>query len=498
MAFAPRPYQLRAEQDVRNSFAAGHRAVMLTSPVASGKTVCFSRIAAGVHAKQKNVLVLAHRRELIFQISNTLRTMGVPHGTILGGQPGVPRKNVVVGAVQTVHKRLPFLKPPDLIIADEAHRCTEDSAFGQVIAHFPSARVLGVSASPRRTDMRPLGDIFDTLVHGPSVAELVALGYLPPPEVYAPVVPDMSGAHVRRGDYVTAESEDAMDKPHITGTALQHYKKLADGKRAIVFCVSIAHAQHVAADFRGAGYTAEHIDGKMNDTDRASRLRDFERGKIQALTTVDLCSEGLDIPGIEAAILLRPTMSVIVHVQQMGRAMRPAPGKARAIIIDACGNVGRHGLPDEPREWTLDGIMTPPRESVARVTTCKKCFACFAPTASGCPRCGYVPPVRGRQVEQRAGELAQVSDGSEYETPESDDALMDMTKQYHILRNIARQRGYTNPQGWAFGIVSARLADRLARAGATHEYAVDELRSRTVDRDSVMRAMSNEEPVGEL
>lgn len=492
-AFTARPYQLKIEADARDAFAAGHRAVMVTSPVASGKTVMFSRIAAGVHAKSKRVLILAHRRELIFQISNTLTAMRVPHGTLLGGQPGLPRKNVVVGAVQTVFKRLPFMQAPDLIICDEAHRCTDESSFGQVISHFAQARVLGVSASPRRTDMRPLDSIFDTLVHGPSVAELIALGYLPPPEVYAPAKPDLSQVHVRRGDFVASESESAMDKPHVTGTALQHYRKLADGKRAIIFCVSIAHAQHVAAEFAAAGYSAAHVDGRMNDGERASRLKAFESGRVPILTTVDLCNEGLDIPGIEAAILLRPTMSLIVHVQQMGRAMRPAPGKTRALIIDACGNVHRHGLPDEPREWSLDGIMQQPRESVPRVSTCPKCYACYSPGLSECPRCGYVKAAVGRKVEHRDGELERVGDGSEYETPDTGDTLKDMEKQYAILRSVGRQRGYAQPEAWAFRVVSARLADKLARQKQDSAGPLGELEMRTIRRDTVERAMSGEE-----
>lgn len=490
MTYSPRPYQLRAEQEIRAAYAAGHRAVMLTSPVASGKTVTFSRIAAGVHQKHKNVLILAHRRELIYQISDTLKMMGVPHGTILGGQPGVPRKSVVVAAVQTAFKRLRFLKTPDLIIADEAHRCTEDSAFGKIIAHFPTARVLGVSASPQRTDKRPLSTVFNTLIHGPSVAELVALGYLPPPEVYAPVRPDMSGVHVRRGDFVTSESEGVMDKPHIVGCVVEHYAKLARDKRAIVFCVSIRHAEHVATEFNAAGFKASHIDGTMTDYERAARLKRFADGAVPILTTVDLCNEGLDIPGIEAAILLRPTQSIIVFVQQMGRAMRAAPGKDRAIIIDACGNVHRWGLPDEPREWTLDGEIAVPKESVPRVITCQRCFAAFA--TPPCPRCGHVNEIQARTIKQVDGELSLVSNGAEYETPETGDALADLTKQYYILKAVGRNRGYTDASGWAWHIVCARLADNMAKKKG---YAVQfhELEQRTVGRDRVMTAMSRED-----
>lgn len=484
-----RPYQERCISDIRAAFAAGHRSVLLTSPVASGKTFMFSTIAAGVHKNGKSVLVLAHRKELIYQVSNTLKTLGVPHGTILGGQIGLPRTNVVCGSVQTVFKRLRHVREPSLIIADECHRCTEDSAFGKVITAFPRARVLGVSASPQRTDRKPLRGVFDVLINGPTVAELIAGGWLPPPEVYAPVNPDLSQVHMRRGDYVTSEIAEIMDKPKITGTALQHYRKLANGKRAIIFCTCIAHAVSVAREFEQAGYKAAHIDGKMNDFDRAKKLRDFESGRVPILTTVDLCSEGLDVPGIEVAIMLRPTESIIVHIQQMGRAMRAAPGKSRAIIIDACGNVHRHLLPDAPREWTLDGIVTPPAEKVSRVMTCRACFACYPP-ARVCPRCGAVPEVQGRKVEQVEGELGLVTSGAEYDTGvDTGDTLKDMQRQFFTLRSIARQRGYDQPDAWAFKIVSARLAAK--KSGVS----VDDLAAATIDRETVMRAMSREDPV---
>lgn len=490
MAFAPRPYQLKIEADVRTAFAAGHRSVMVTSPVASGKTVVFSRISAGVYQKRKRVLVLAHRRELIYQISDTLKTMGVPHGTILGGQPGVPRHHVIAAAVQTAYKRMRFLPQPDLIIADEAHRCVEDSAFGKIIENFPAARVLGVSASPQRTDRRPLSGIFDTLVHGPSVAELVALGYLPPPEVYAPVRPDMDAVSVRRGDFVTAQSEAQMNKPSITGCAVEHYKKLAYGKRAIVFCVSIKHAESVAHEFTAVGFRAAHIDGTMADYERQQRLHDFASGNIPILTTVDLCNEGLDVPGIEAAILLRPTMSVIVHIQQMGRAMRAAPGKDKAIIIDACGNVFRHGLPDEHREWSLAGEEREKAQAVPRVITCERCFAAYR--SPPCPRCGHVNHVKSRTIKQVDGDLAMVAGANEYDTPTTGDLLKDLEKQYAILKRVAARRGWADPSGWAFNMVSKRLADKLA-SGATAD--PDELRLRTVEKDRVMKAMQNEDAV---
>lgn len=418
----------------------------------------FSQIASGAFAKQKRVLILAHRRELIYQIGRALTAWEIPYGTLLGGNRGMPRQQIVVASVQTALKRIPKLKVPDLIIADECHRVTSKTSFGKIIKAFPSARVLGVSASPQRTDSTPMSDIFNILVHGPTVAQLVEEGWLPPPEVYAPVRPDLSAVHTRMGDYVTSELEMAMDRPVITGHAVSHYRKIANGKRAIVFCCSVVHARNISQEFNAAGYSAMHIDGDMYDALRDSILRDFEDGKIQILTTVDLANEGLDIPGIEVGILLRPTQSVVIHVQQCGRAMRAAPGKDKAIIIDAAGNCLRHGLPDEDREWSLDGSASRKKagDKPPAVRTCPTCFCAHRP-APICPRCGYAYPIQSRQVEQVDGELALITDPKRINR---DELLAEpaRAKEYSFMLRKAREKGYKD--AWAWHVVAAKEAKR--------------------------------------
>ena len=452
-----RPYQLTAVNGVRDAFSAGHRAVLLTSPVASGKTMMFSQIASGAHAKQKCVLILAHRRELIYQIGRALTAWEIPYGKLLGGDKYIPRQSIVVASVQTALKRIPKLKVPDLIIADECHRVTSNTAFGKIIKAFPQARVLGVSASPQRTDNTPMSDIFNILVHGPSVAQLVEEGWLPPPEVYAPVSPDLSGVHTRMGDYVTSELEKAM-KPTITGHAVRHYQKIAPGKRAIVFCCSVVHAKNIAQDFNAAGYNAMHIDGDMYDSLRDAILADFEKGKIQILTTVDIANEGLDIPGIEVGILLRPTQSVVIHVQQCGRAMRAAHGKEKAIIIDAAGNCFRHGLPDEDRAWSLDGVAERKKagDKPPSVRTCARCFCAHRPSPV-CPKCGFVYPIASREVEQVDGDLQLVTDPKRINM---DELLAEpaRAKEYSFLLRKAREKGYKD--AWAWHVVASKEAKR--------------------------------------
>ena len=320
-----RDYQESAVQAVRDSFRSGHGRTLLVSPTGSGKTVIFSYIAAGMARNNKRILILAHRRELLKQISGALKKVGVTHAVMTGGYRGVPTANVVVASVFTLVKRMKGMKPFDLIIGDEAHHFTSQSSWGKVVAGFPTARLLGVTATPERLDGKGLGQMFDDMVMGPTVAELTAQGFLSHAIVYAPSAPDLGGVDTRMGDYVQKQLEAAMVKTVITGSAVKHYGKYASGKKAIAFCVSVRHAMDVAKDFREAGYTASHIDGGMNEEERDGVLKAFEEGRVQVLTSCDLVSEGFDLPAVEVAILLRPTKSLGLYLQQCGRAIRPHP-----------------------------------------------------------------------------------------------------------------------------------------------------------------------------
>ena len=458
-----RDYQESAVQAVRDSFRAGHKKPLLVSPTGSGKTVIFSYIAAGMARNNKRILIVAHRRELLKQISSALRKVGVSHAVLSGGTPGIPIANVVVASVFTLVRRMKMMKPFDLIIGDEAHHFTPDSSWGKAVAGFPTARVLGVTATPERLDGKGMGQMFDDMVMGPTVAELTAQGFLSPAIVYAPSTPDLGSVGTRMGDFVSKQLEDAMDKPIITGSAVKHYGKYAPGRKAIAFCVSIKHAKDVAEDFRNAGYAASHIDGGMDDTERDGILKAFEDGRVQILTSCDLVSEGFDLPSVEVAILLRPTKSLSLFLQQCGRAIRPHPDKERTIILDHAGNTARHGFIDDERDWSLaDGFVTgrgKNAEKVVSVRTCTACFAVHKPTPT-CPMCGHVYPVAARKVKHVDGDLVMTSrdDDPDISTQEGL-----MQKRHRVLTSVARKRGYKNPTQWAFNVICGQEASRLAK-----------------------------------
>lgn len=475
-----RDYQKTFVYKVRDAFKS-HRRVLGVSPTGSGKTQIFSFISKGVQDNGKRILVCAHRRELLFQISRALDSWRVQHSMLTADSRGTPRATCVVASVFTLANRLKHFPPPDLLVLDEAHHAVIGSTFGKVISHFPNARVLGVTATACRLDGRGLGDSFDYLVEGPSVAELTAMGWLSPAEVYAPKhALDLRGIKVRGGDYVASELTDAMDKPSITGNAVEHYTRLAPDKRAIVFCCSIKHAEDVAAEFRRAGYRAEHIDGGMEDYCRDAVLYRFAKGETQVLTSCELVNEGFDLPTIEVAILLRPTKSLGLYLQQVGRAIRPMEGKARTLILDHAGNTAEHGFIDEPRTWTLDARekKKAPEKSIP-VRVCPKCYAMHAPMPV-CPKCGHVYIVAGREVQQLDGELERISG------PEEIAAAMaetQMQARYRILINIGKNRSMENPERWATKVMLGEYARRLAKEGRQADgYMVDGLTLEERDR----------------
>jgi len=459
--FALRDYQQQAIAQVRQALAAGHKSVLLQAPTGSGKTVLMAWMAARAAERGKRTTFIVHRQELLFQASRTFGAMGIRHGLIAPGQT-MTRDAIQVASVQTLVRRFDRVIPPDLLIYDEAHHAPS-ATWRRVFERYPNARSIGLTATPERLDGKGLGDIFEVMVCGPTVRQLIDAGYLSDYVVYAPPVGiDLEGVRTRAGDYAKDQLADAVDKPTITGDAVRHYLRLANGKRAIAFCVSIEHSKHVAEQFRSVGVRAQHIDGTEDNRRRAAIMDRFAAGGIQVLTNVDLISEGFDVPAVEAAILLRPTQSLALYLQQVGRALRPQPGKT-AVILDHAGNVLRHGLPDDDRDWTLEGRPRKRgRQEDApdiRVRQCPKCFACHAP-APTCPCCGHRYETQGREVDQVDGDLERVDLDALRRQRRRE---VGRAKTLEELEEIAKARGYK--PGWAWHVYRARLR-RQGRAAA--------------------------------
>jgi DNA repair protein RadD len=449
-----RPYQQRAVDSIRESYRTGHRAPLLVLPTGAGKTVTFASIVHGAAGKGNRVAILAHRVELIEQIAAALQDFGLHPGFVAAGYEDGSRSQVVVGSTQTVLRRLSRMPEPNLVIIDEAHHCVGGNTWGKILAAWPNARRLGVTATPRRPSGEPLRECFDDLVIGPTVSELTDGGFLAPARIFAPPTVDTSQLHIRAGEFVPADVKKAMDKPTITGDAISHYTKLAAGKRAVCFCYSIEHSRAMAAAFRNSGYAAVHMDGGLDRTVRRDMLRDFHASRIQIICSVDLFSEGLDAPGIEVGILLRPTASEVIYLQQVGRVLRTAPGKTEAILLDHTGNVQRFGLPTDDRQWTLDGREPGKRRATKPEVSIRVCANCFSANRAGPPRCavcGEPYPVDAREVQQQDGELVEIAAAAARRDARQQQGRAQTLED---LLEVARQRNY-RPE-WAHAIWRAR------------------------------------------
>jgi superfamily II DNA or RNA helicase len=295
------------------------------------------------------------------------------------------------------------------------------------------------------------------MVRGPSVRWLIDEGYLSRYRAFAPSTPDLTGVHTRAGDYIQTELDELMGQKAIVGNAVAHYRRLAAGKRAVAFCVSVKHSRNVAEQFRAAGFVAHHLDGETPREERRAAIQAFRDGHIQVLCNVDLFGEGFDLPAIEVAILLRPTKSLGLYLQQVGRALRPYPGKASALILDHAANMREHGLPCDDRDWSLEDRerrKKGEREDVEPIKQCPQCYAVHAP-APACPECGHVYQAAPRKLTEVDGELQEIDIERAREMRKAEQRE---ARSLDDLIRLAQARGYKNPAAWAAHVMTARMA----------------------------------------
>lgn len=443
---------------MRAAYARGVRSALYVLPTGGGKTATFSFVAQSASLRGNRVVILVHRQELLLQASQALTKFGVAHGLIAAGQPIIDAL-VQVASVQTIVRRLDSIPAPDLVIVDEAHHAAAKS-YRAILSKFPRARILGVTATPVRGDGSGFGDIFQTMIEGPTIAQLIAQGFLVAPTVFAPPVGvDLTGVHKRGGDYDKGELNKRIDRPAITGSAVEHYNRLAPGEPAIAFCVSIDNAEHVAAGFRAAGYKAVRVDGKMDDQARRAAIAGLGDGSIDILTSADLIGEGVDVPRCSVAILLRPTYSTALYLQQVGRALRPHPGKTRALILDHVGNTMRHGFPDDDRTWTLAGDRDrrahAEDEIKVRVAQCPACYFVYEYGPPKCPKCSHETPARPRSIAEIKGELAELDRQKVAEARARKGERAGATTLEDLIA-LGKKRGYANAERWAQHVYNGR------------------------------------------
>lgn len=365
-----RDYQQKIINDVRKSWAKGHKRPCIVAPCGSGKTVIASELAKRTTDNGNKVIFLVHRKELCEQTEATFKSYGVNMNLC------------TVGMVQTLTRKT--LEQPKLIIVDENHHVYAKS-YTNILDKFQDAYTVGLTATPVRLNGSGLGQINDDLVVGPSVSELIEQKHLSPFKYYSHVSADTSKLQINRGEFVADEINRMMGQEYIFGNAVENYKKYGC-KKAIVYCSSIQNSTATAEAFQGAWIPSVHVDGNTPKRQREKIMKDFRDGKIRVLCNVDLVSEGFDVPDCDSCILLRPTMSLTLHIQQSMRSMRYMPNKT-AIIIDQVENFKRHGLPDTPREWSLDHKKKR-SDDTEKVRTCENCYSVYDAKTILCKPCG--------------------------------------------------------------------------------------------------------------
>ena len=429
-----RPYQTSAIEWVASERGPGER-LLLVSPTGSGKTFTAARVILDEIASGGRVIFAAHRQELITQTYGSLLRLGLPEplmGVIMGDgiitHPITRRRSncsrplapVQVASIDTL-RQPGRAKPRDvsLVFYDECHRALSRS-YVDLAEHYAQATVVGLTATPWRGDGRGLGALFRKLFVVATPRVLMDEGHLVEPRVFShPHRADLKHVKITAGDYNEKQLAEACDRRELLGSIVEHWRRHLDGRRTVAFAVNVEHSKHIVEEFLAAGISAEHLDGTTPDDDRAAILGRLASGETLVVSNCAVLCEGFDCPAVEGCILARPTKSLSLYLQCAGRALRPAPGKLEAIVLDHAGCALEHGLPQDDREYSLEGKKRRAKSGIS-VKECPKCFAACASTAKTCFFCGHPfvetvsdagEPLRERDgtlVEMRANSLAML------------------------------------------------------------------------------------------
>lgn len=466
------PDQIEFVDAIRQEIKSGSRSVLGVASTGFGKTIVSAYLTRSAEQKGNSAWFMCHRKNLLKQTSQAFWKLHIEHGLIASGR----RQSVLpvqVATVGTLNSRLDKLQPPQLLIVDEAHLSM--AATWVKVVDWCKERgsiVIGNSATPERLDGKGLGYLFDSMVEAKPMRWLIDNGRLSDYELYSAVPPDLKGVKTVAGDYSLDQLAAAMDKPKLIGDAVAHWKKLAYGLRTIAYCVNIEHSKHCCDLFNLSGIPAVHVDGTSTDAVMQDAIEGFADGRYMVLFNCQLMTEGFDLSAqvnrdvpIEACILLRPTQSLALYMQMVGRALRVKPKPA--VILDHAGCAMRHGLPDDEREWSLAGRKKRKRgdqEPPVSIQQCGFCYGVFRPGVDICPLCGA--PVEKKERPTLAhddGELVKINVEASRKQKRQE---VGMSRSIDELVALGHRRGMKDPAGWAANV----YAGRHKRRPFTEEY----------------------------
>lgn len=420
MSYDYREYQHRNRDELKRLVGEGKRRLLYVAGTGAGKTVVATMVIKGAYDKGRSVLFVAHRRELIRQAREKIARADLESGALMAGyRPSVLRQ-IQVGSIQTINSRYienDKLRPPDVIIIDEAHRSLARS-YLKLIEKYPDAVVLGLTATPVRSDGKGLGHVYEDMVMAPTVKELIAMGFLVPPRYFTGVTPDLTGVRTSGYDFHRADLEERVNVPELIGDCVENWLKHARGRKTFVFASGVKHSIALRDAYLAAGVRAAHVDGDTAKDERDAALEKLESGELEVLTNCMVYTEGVDCPPVSCVQIAAPTKSIGKYIQMAGRALRPCPeiGKESCLILDHAGAVIRHGFVDDPIPWSLDADGSIQERiqkrdaATPKEFTCKECGAIFR-SRIRCPECGTRVTINGEPVEVLDGELVEMRRG---------------------------------------------------------------------------------------
>jgi DNA repair protein RadD len=454
-------FQIKLVEEIEAKIDAGVRRIIVVLPTGGGKTVVAGELVRRAVAKFQRVVFIAHRDELLTQARRSLARFGIQAGIIKSGRDKDlrPQSLVQICGIQTLHTRAMRLKtielpPADIVIVDEGHH-GRARTYEQIIAAYPDAIVIGLTATPCRTDGKGLGNIFDCIVDGPQLAELIDQKYLVPARLFTTPPPDLRDVEVAStGDYVVSQLAERMNTNVLTGDAVEHWLRHAQRRRTAVFAVDVAHSVDLTREFVRSGVRAEHLDGNTEQAEREAILSRLASGETEVVCNCAVLTEGFDLPDLGCIVLVRPTKSLLLYRQMIGRGFRTAPEKTDCIILDHAGAVRRHGLPTDPIEWSLhtDKRATnrghEKRKAEYGDDPFCECTACghLRMRGQACSNCGWKPKPRGQSVDYVDDNLVEIG---KTERQEIDRQTFYLELRGHETTAVTKA-GHPYSSGWSY------------------------------------------------
>lgn len=455
MSIQLRPYQQKLIIDAREALKKS-KGVVICLPTGRGKTLTNAFMVKGAYQKNMTTWFVVHRQELLEQTSKAFSGLRIPHSFVASGLPMNPSAKVQICSIMTLANRLNKLPKPNFIMWDECQFMGANT-WDKIHNENQQAYHVGLSATPWRMDGKPFDKYFQSIVYGPTVKQLIEQEFLSDYEIFAPTNFDASKVSLKAGEYDMKEVELMISQSQIVGDYYSVWAKHAMNKKTIVFAPTVEASKIITRRFMESGVSAAHIDGETDHAERRRLVDLFRTGEIKVLSNVKLFVEGFDLPEIECVMLCRPTRSLALYLQALGRGLRTAENKSHCIILDQVNACLEHGLPDDEREWSLAGKTKRRKTDGAAENPVKICETCFAANNSFnhfCTNCGAPFEIKKRDgPEQVDGELEKVDKDR---LRKERNAQQGQAKTLDDLIKLGVQKGYKNPRYWAMQVMNGR------------------------------------------